>query len=93
MRTNVLLKAFIVFGVAIAFFVPLAMTLDVVQSRSRYRDEARAEIARNTANPQYVVGPVVLVTYKTAGPGDGSVREGHAVLLPDSLAIHSRASV
>jgi inner membrane protein len=93
MRTNVLLKALIVFGVAVSFFVPLAMILDVVQSRSRYRDEARAEIARNTANPQYVVGPVILVSYKAAGPGDGSVREGHAVLLPDSLAIHSQAHV
>jgi len=96
MRTNVLLKAFIVGGVAVAFMVPLTMIWRVVKDRSRYRGTVTTEVARSTAQSQTLVGPLVVVRYREILPavvkGDvEQVREGTDIMLPDSLRIHSRA--
>jgi len=98
MRMNVLLKAFIVGAVAVAFVVPLAMIWRVVKDRSRYRDTVTAEVARSTAQSQTLVGPLVVVRYRevlpaTVAGGAEQVREGVDVLLPDSLRIQSQAHV
>ncbi len=98
MRANVLLKALIVGGVAVAFMVPLTMIWSVVKDRSRYRDTVTAEVARSTAQSQTLVGPLVVVRYRerlpAAGKGEvGQVREGAEVLLPDSLSIRSKVRV
>jgi inner membrane protein len=98
MRANVLLKAFIVGGVAIAFVVPLTMIWGVVKDRSRYRDTVTAEVARSTAQSQTLVGPLVVVHYRERVPsaakaGVEQIREGTEVLLPDSLSIHSKVHV
>src|SRR6185436_6992323 len=98
MRANVLLKAFIVGGVAIAFVVPLTMIWGVVKDRSRYRDTVTAEVARSTAQSQTLVGPLVVVHYRERVPsaakaGVEPVREGTEVILPDSLSIQSKVHV
>ncbi len=98
MRANVLLKAFLVGGVAVAFVVPLMMIWGVARDRSRYRDKATAEVAGSTAQSQTVVGPLVVVRYRERVPagtrgGADQVREGVEVLLPDSLSIRSNARV
>jgi len=98
MRMNVLLKAFIVGAVAVAFMVPLAMIWRVVKDRSRYRDTVAAEVARSTAQSQTLIGPLVVVRYREILPaavagGVDQVREGVDVLLPDSLRIHAQARV
>jgi inner membrane protein len=98
MRANVLLKALIVGGVAVAFVVPLTMIWGVVKDRSRYRDTATAEVAKSTAQSQTLVGPLVVVRYRERVPAAvkgevGQVREGVEVLLPDSLSIRSKVRV
>jgi inner membrane protein len=98
MRANVLLKAVIVGGVAVAFVVPLAMIWGVVKDRSRYRDKVTAEVARSTAQSQTLVGPLVVVRYRERMPAAvkgevEQVREGVEVLLPDSLSIRSKVRV
>jgi inner membrane protein len=98
MRANVLLKALIVGGLAVAFVVPLTMIWGVVRDRSRYRETVTAEVAKSTAQSQTLVGPLVVVRYRervpAAGKGEGEeVREGVEVLLPDSLSIRSKVRV
>ena len=98
MRSNVLLKALIVGGLALAFVVPLAMIWGVVKDRSRYREAVTAEVAKSTAQSQTLVGPLVVVRYRERVPaavkgGVEQVREGIEVLLPDSLSIRSKVHV
>ena len=98
MRANVLLKAFIVGVVAVAFVVPLTMIWGVVKDRSRYRDTATTEVAKSTAESQTLVGPLVVVRYRERIPaaskgGPEQVREGVEILLPDSLSIRTKVSV
>jgi inner membrane protein len=97
MRANVLLKALIVGGVAMAFVVPLVMIWGVVKERSHYRETVTAEVARSTAQSQTLVGPLVVVRYRERMPavqGEvGQVREGAEILLPDSLSIRSKVRV
>jgi inner membrane protein len=98
MRSNVLLKAFVVAVVAVAFIVPLIMIWNVVRDRSRYRDTVTAEVARSTAQSQALVGPLVLVRYRERIPaalkgGAEQIRDGVEVLLPDSLSIRSKVLV
>ncbi len=98
MRVNVLLKALIVGGVALAFVVPLTMIWGVVKDRARYRDTVMADVAKSTAQSQTLVGPLVVVHYRERVPpaakGESEqVREGMDVLLPDSLSIRSEATV
>jgi len=98
MRSNVLLKAFIVGGVAVAFIVPLTMIWSVVRDRSRYRDTVTAEVAKSTAQSQTLVGPLVVVRYRERVPaalkgGAEQIREGAEILLPDSLSIRSKVHV
>jgi len=97
MRANVLLKALIVGGAAVAFLVPLMMIWGVVQDRSRYRDKVTAEVATSTAQGQTLAGPLVVVRYRERMPSvkgeAGQVREGVDVLLPDSLSIRSKVRV
>jgi len=98
MRTNVLVKAFIVGAVAVAFIVPLTMIWKIVQDRSRYRDTVMAEVAQSTAQSQTLVGPLVVVRYREVLPAAvkgevDQIREGAEILLPDSLRIRSRARI
>lgn len=98
MRTSVLLKAFIVGAVAVAFMVPLTIIWSVVKDRARYRDTVTAEIARSTARSQTLVGPLVVVRYREILPpavqgGAPQIREGAEILLPESLRVQSKASV
>ncbi len=98
MRANVLVKALIVGGVALAFMVPLTMIWRVVKDRTRYRDTVTAEVARSTAQSQTLVGPLVIVRFREVLPAAvkgevEQIREGTDILLPDSLRIHSRARV
>lgn len=98
MRSNVLLKALVVGGLAVAFIVPLTMILGVVKERSRYRDSVTAEVAGSTAQHQTLAGPLIVVRYRelvpsaTKGEAD-RVQESYEVLLPDSLSIDSNAHV
>src|SRR5437667_5419610 len=98
MRSNVLLKAFVVGDGAVAFIVPLSLIWNVVRERSRYRDNVTAEVARSTAESQTLVGPLVVVRYRERMPAAvkgevGQVREGAEILLPDSLSIRSHVRV
>src|SRR2546427_7041281 len=98
MRANVLLKALIVGGVAVAFVVPLAMIWGVVKDRSRYGETVTAEVARSTAESQTLVGPLIVVRYRERMPAAvkgevEQVREGAEILLPDSLSIRSQVRV
>ena len=98
MRSNVLLKAFVVGAVAVAFIVPLSLIWNVVRERSRYRDNVTAEVAKSTAQSQTLVGPLVVVRYRERVPAalkgeTGQVREGAEILLPDSLSIRSKVHV
>jgi inner membrane protein len=98
MRSNVLLKALIVGGLALAFVVPLTMIWGVVKDRARYRDTVTAEVATSTARSQTLVGPLVVVHYRERIPATqkGAVEqvlEGTEILLPDSLSIRSKVRV
>jgi inner membrane protein len=98
MRSNVLLKAVIVGGLALAFVVPLTMIWRVVKDRAQYRDTITAEVAGSTARSQTLVGPLIVVRYRERIPpavkgGVEQVREGVEIVLPDTLAIRSKAHV
>ena len=98
MRANVLLKAFIVGGVAVAFLVPLVLILGIVEQRSRYRQSVTAEVAKSTAQSQTLVGPILIVRYRERvraeiqGAAD-QLQDGYTMLLPDTLAIRSNAHI
>src|SRR5437879_12767689 len=98
MRSNALLKAFVVGAVAVAFIVPLSLIWNVVRDRSRYRDTVTAEVAKSTAQSQTLVGPLVVVRYRervaAALKGEaGQVRESAEILLPYYLWISPKVHV
>lgn len=98
MRSNVLVKALIVGGLAVAFIFPLVMILGVVGERSRYRQSVTAEVAASTAQSQTLVGPLIVVRFRERVPsevkgGADRVGENYTVLLPDSLSIRSDTRV
>lgn len=57
------LKILMVVGMTILLLVPLLMIRGVIQERQFYRDEAVRSVARGTAGPQALSGPVLMVPY------------------------------
>ena len=56
-------KILAVFGLTVALLISLTMIRGTVQDRQRYRAEAVEEVARSTAGPQMLEGPVLFVPY------------------------------
>lgn len=57
------LKILMMVGMTILLLVPLLMIRGVIQERQFYRDEAVRSVARGTAGPQALSGPVLMVPY------------------------------
>ena len=60
---RLMLKILMVVGMTILLLVPLLMIRGVIQERQFYRDEAVRSVARGTAGPQALSGPVLMVPY------------------------------
>lgn len=78
--------------------IPVAMIGSLGAEREATRNGARAEIARDWGGTQSVIGPFLVVPYRTRTTDDkGRVRISeviyHAVYLPTQLKISARASV
>ena len=58
------IKILTVLGLSLVVLVPVTMIRGTVQDRQRYRTEAVEEVARSTAGPQTLAGPVLLVPYR-----------------------------
>lgn len=60
---RLMLKILMVVGMTILLLVPLLMIRGVIQERQFYRDQAVRSVARGTAGPQALSGPVLIVPY------------------------------
>jgi len=58
------IKILTILGLSLVVLVPVTMIRGTVQDRQRYRTEAVEEVARSTAGPQTLAGPVLLVPYR-----------------------------
>lgn len=94
-------KTLTVLGLTIAVLAALSMIRGTVHDRQRYRAEAVAEVARSTAGPQSLEGPVLFVPfsdYVTTTQTDPSgvqrrieeVTRGTWVFFPRALEVHGK---
>ncbi len=63
MRMNFPLKALAVGGLALLLLIPLALTLGLVEGRNHRQMETEQQVARLTATPQTLIGPLLVVPY------------------------------
>lgn len=63
MRMPFPLKALAVLGLALLLLIPLAMTMGLVDARNGRQAETETEVARLTAAPQTLVGPLLIIPY------------------------------
>lgn len=63
MRFTFPLKALAVLGLALLLLIPLATTLGIVESRNQRQMETETQVARLTAAPQTIVGPLLVIPY------------------------------
>ena len=69
------LKTLAVATITIGLLVPLTMIRGLISERTRYRDSARADIARSWTSDQAVFGPVLVIpTRRVATSGSWSDR-------------------
>ncbi|BDU78390.1 cell envelope integrity protein CreD [Mesoterricola sediminis] len=97
MRMSFPLKLLAVVGLALLLFVPLAMTQGLVEVRNTRQIETENQVARLTARPQVLVGPLLVVPFTLearrlqrndpAGPAQEVWEEerGEKVFVPASL--------
>ncbi len=64
MQNILLKKAGIIFGLIILLMIALGMTSDVISERSRYKQDAKYNIARSWTGEQKLIGPVLVVPYQ-----------------------------
>jgi inner membrane protein len=90
-----------VLGLTIAILAALSMIRGTVHDRQRYRAEAVADVARSTAGPQALEGPVLFVPFSdhvTTTQIDQSgvqrkteeVKRGTWVFFPRALEVHGK---
>jgi len=60
MRFSLPLKALAVLGLALLLLIPLSMTEGIVESRNKRQMETETQVARLTAAPQTLVGPLLV---------------------------------
>lgn len=63
MRFSLPLKALAVLGLALLLLIPLSMTQGIVESRNQRQMETENQVARLTAAPQTLVGPLLIIPY------------------------------
>ncbi len=63
MRFSFPLKAMAVMGLAMLLLIPLLTTQGLVESRNRRQIETENQVARLTAAPQTLVGPLLVIPY------------------------------
>ncbi len=63
MRFTLPLKALAVLGLALLLLIPLSMTEGIVESRNKRQMETETQVARLTAAPQTLVGPLLVIPY------------------------------
>ena len=63
MRIPFSLKPLAVLGLGLLLLIPLAMTQGLVETRNGRQVETEAQVARLTAAPQCLVGPLLLIPY------------------------------
>jgi len=78
MQRDLFLKCLLLGGVGLVLAVPLLMIASTVAERTQFRDEALRNIAANTAGPQRLSGPVLVVPV-TEEFDKNIVSEGRAV--------------
>lgn len=78
-----LVKIICIVVIGVGLLIPLAMIRGLVQERSKFRDAARADIARAWTGPQWLLGPVLSAPVKLA-EGYGRIHK-----FPESLTIRA----
>ena len=101
MRSNVVVKVLLLYGLLMIFGVSLLSIGGIVSERQGYRDQVIAEVSRSTAGQQTLLGPMIVAGYdeRIILPAKGNVSaseqisHNEVVLLPESLVITSSVQV
>ncbi|NTV74653.1 MAG: cell envelope integrity protein CreD [Holophaga sp.] len=99
MRVPFVLKILAVLGLALLLLIPLALTQGLVAARNARQGETETEVARLTASPQTLFGPLLVIPYtveekrteRNEKTGDSREvwedRQGEARLVPKELQL------
>lgn len=105
MRRSLLWKGLAVLGLALLLLIPLAMIQGQVEVRNQRQREVKANVAASAAEPQQLVGPLLVYTYservereeRNEKTGQTTLKvhevQGHQILAPKDLQIEGAARV
>lgn len=64
MKNILVKKAAVILGLIVILMIALSMTSDVINERSRFKQDAKLNIAKSWTGQQKFVGPILVVPYK-----------------------------
>ncbi len=63
MKNILVKKAAVIFGLIIILMIALSMTSDVISERSRFKQDAKYNIAKSWTGEQKLIGPILVIPY------------------------------
>ncbi len=64
MKNVLVKKAAVILGLIVILMIALSMTRDVIQERSRFKEDAKLNIAKSWTGQQKFIGPILVIPYK-----------------------------
>jgi len=86
--TKLVFKIVAVIVITIGLLIPLALIGGLIQERTRYRAEARADIARSWTGAQDLLGPLLVVPARRSGSAEEG-EDRYLFVLPETLEIRA----
>ena len=89
MKYPILTKVVIIICLSLIMVVPLSMVQSTIQDRNYFRQIAKNDIQKNWSNNQTIIGPVIIVSYRTKNTYFEGFSKGSAYFSPEILNIQS----
>ena len=90
---RLLIKGMVIGVLILVMLLPTAIISDFVQERAERQQEVISEVSRKWAEPQTVIGPILMIPYNqhiSDSKGNVSIRKNIAYFLPDILDIKGK---
>lgn len=87
---KLLIKGFVIGILILVMLIPAAIISDLVKERANRQQEVISEVSRKWAEPQTLVGPVLMLPYNartTDSKGGTSITKSIAYFLPEKLNV------
>src|SRR6218665_1400061 len=95
-ENKLLIKGVLIALLILAMLIPSGMITALIKERADRQQEVIAEVSRKWAEPQTLVGPVLMVPYlerSTNSSGETTMSRNTAYFLPEKLNIDGRLNM